>query len=130
MKRFALVVVSVALFGFAGCGGDKSSGNPDEDRIREVMASFSDAISRQEYDRACSMYVQDTVEFFEAQAQIPGGCEGVMKVTYGSLSNDRLDGLGTTESVEVDGQRATVELENGDSARLRKVAGAWKLSLD
>ncbi|HNC06641.1 MAG TPA: hypothetical protein PLS38_10110 [Solirubrobacterales bacterium] len=130
MKGFAVAAVSFALLGIAGCGGSDSSGSPDEDQIRQVASDFSAAIADGDYAAACDLFAPESVQFFEVQKQIPGGCPGVLKVTYGNMSDADVEALAEVESLEVKGDKATADLGGGESAGYQKINGNWVMSLE
>jgi hypothetical protein len=130
MKGIAVAVVSLALVGITGCGGSDSSSSPDEDAIREVAANFSKAIADGDYGAACALFARDSAKFFEIQKQIPGGCKGVMKLTYGQKSDEDIEALADVSSLEVKGDKATAELGGGESARYEKIKGNWVMTLE
>ena len=70
-----------------------------------------------------------TMEFFESQKQVTGGCEKLIKATYGSLSDEQIEGI-KADSVDVTGGKANVQLANGDSLVLKKDGDEWKVTLD
>ncbi|HTU15330.1 MAG TPA: hypothetical protein VMF31_09035 [Solirubrobacterales bacterium] len=94
-----------------------------------VVSDFSDNIADGDYAAACDMYDSEAVEFFETQGQIPGGCEGLTEATFGSLSEDQVAGI-EAESIDIEGDMATVQLVNGDEFGLRKEGDGWVMTLD
>lgn len=130
MKVFAVAAVSVAVLGFAGCGGSDSDSSPDEDAIRAAASDFSTAIADGNYADACDLFAPESVKFFDSQKQIPGGCSGVMKLTYGSKSDDDIEAMGEVESVDVSGDKATADLGGGETARYEKIDGNWVMTLE
>jgi len=130
MKRLAVVAVSVALLGVAGCGGSDSGGNSDEDQVKETVATFSDNLANEDYGAVCDMYAAESVEFFKAQKQMTGGdCEDLIGNTYGKLTDDQIDGI-EADSIDLKGDKANVQLKNGDTLILQKEDGEWMVTLD
>ena len=60
------------------CGGSDSSGSPDEDQIRRWPA-ISPRRSPTVITGGPDPFAPESVQFFEVQKQIPGGCPGVLR---------------------------------------------------
>ena len=125
MRRLLLLAVLIPLL---GCGGRR--GPTEEQRVRDVLATFARATEQRDYAKLCSDVLAPKLLSGLQQIGLP--CETALQRSLGSVRNPRL----TVGAVAVKGDSASAEVRtsadgqepSSDTVRLVKVEGAWRIS--
>ena len=124
------IAVVIAIMSFAACTG----GGSDEQQVKDVMSKFGTAFADGNYADVCDMFTESAIAEFE-EGPIGGSCEGVLMFGGAFIGTDDKDKMANLtdyiESVEIDGDTATVEVEDGDDPFVLIIEdGEWKIEGD
>lgn len=129
MKGFAVVVVSVALLGVAGCGGSDSGSSSDDQAAIEALASqYAQTALDGDFAATCKLLTPESLKKID-DIKVFGSCEELMKTGLGGLPDDEVKKLGEITNLEVNGDTATAEAR-GETVNFEKVNGEWKLAVN
>jgi hypothetical protein len=127
VRLSTFAVVSVAALVGAGCGG---GGESDREQVESAVKDYASALRGEDFDAACEALTEDSRQQVEqAGAQAGGDCPAILKQVseMGSLGDIPDPDEVEFDSVEIDGDTATVEIAGGDApAQLRKEDDEWK----
>ena len=119
MRRWCAPVVIVLAV--AGCGGSDDSG--DETDVKAAVNGFYAALERKDGKRACAALTKSARDEILSIDGSGGSCEKELVQQFGGSHPPRIVG------VEIDGDEATVQLQNGEggNATLIKQGDRWMM---
>lgn len=130
LSCFAVVAVT-ALVG-AGCGGESEEERAEAARteVETAVKDYASALRDKEFDAACEALTEDSrAQVEQAGAQAGGDCPAILEQVsqMGSLGDIPDPDEVEFDSVEINGDSATVQIKGGDApAQLRKEDDEWK----
>jgi hypothetical protein len=108
----------------AGCGGTS-----EEDKARDVVKEYAEAIADGDERRVCATLTKDSKKRFERAKTT---CEDAFKGFGKFLGGQQRDKLKELDpEVKVDGDRATTRIDEPPlegEVRLKKENGVWRVS--
>jgi hypothetical protein len=135
-----LLALLVAVMAMPGCGS--SNGGADADEVKQTVRVFGHAVAQADGERACTVMTSEARQQLGDRLSKDAGQEpdtylfGLTCADVVSLAAEQgldpatLKRVSSTEieSVEVDGDSATVKLRNGGETSLHKAGGKWRVT--
>lgn len=129
-KAAAGVVLAGLVLAGAGCGSSTSGGS-DEDQIRDLVGQSASYLADNEYGNYCELLSPAAIEEIESTDGFEdASCEGIMAFAGSMVSDSDIDGMNDPESIEVDGETATISYPSGSELEdfiVEKVDGEWMI---
>ncbi|MDQ4041126.1 MAG: hypothetical protein M3141_05190, partial [Actinomycetota bacterium] len=121
-RHFPTALALAAAVLVAGCG------DSDEERVREAVRSYGDAVAKKDYQRICDELIAR--ELVQNLAEIGLPCEVALRRGLGAVRNPKLD----IRRVQVVEDRALVSVHStaanqkpsDDMLEVRKQDGVWR----
>jgi hypothetical protein len=126
LRKTCTALLALLCIGGLACGSKS-----EEDDVKSTAKNFTSAFLDKDYGKACSLMTSETRSRLASAAKSIGkkGCEGTLESAARLLnarSRKRLESY-KVESVKIKGDSATAKDNNGQSQRLRKEDGNWRI---